>query len=361
MNGSPSVTAINLAFGPSAHKVLVSDGNFSFTSKAGRGTVVGVMGRSGCGKTTLLKLLAGLGRPQAGQLIIGPAENRCAYIPQHPIIFDDLSLKDNLYFFRRVRSHREHFCEKTLTDFSEILGCSDWLHSGESPAKLSGGERQRVSLLRALSIRPNILLLDEPCTGLDQPLKIQLLLEVRKVVNEARQLAIYVSHYPDELHLIGDHVLFFQPDNYHNRSTIICGTLDEMSRNPPTLEVAQSIGQDVINVVMAYIVDNELFFEKPDGKPGVKLQRGSAPNGAFWAGFGSSDVCISEEGIMVQEVVNTGKWVHARLGDRLWLVVARSRSHLDAPRLAFQSPIKLYCAKSRTLQHTARPISIEKH
>lgn len=142
-----------------------------FASQSQRGHVSAIMGPSGCGKTTLLKLIAGIECPQSGSVHTEPPEPCVSYLPQTVVLFDHLSPMENARLFQTVSARRSRFDERRFSTLSETLGVAEILRTSKSVREISGGQRQRLSLLRALSVNPDFLLLDEPCIGLDAEVK----------------------------------------------------------------------------------------------------------------------------------------------------------------------------------------------
>ena len=182
-----------------------------FTSE---GRVTALFGRSGAGKTTLVNLVAGLIRPDAGRIAIDgetlvdtergidlPAHRRrIGYVFQESRLFPHLSVRSNLLYGRRLtpRAHRWGSLAATV----DLLGIGHLL--SRRPAGLSGGERQRVALGRALLASPRLLLLDEPLAALDEARKADLLPYIERLRDEMRLPILYVSHSIDEVARIAD-------------------------------------------------------------------------------------------------------------------------------------------------------------
>lgn len=179
--------------------------------------VTAIFGASGAGKTSLLEIIAGLRRPNAGIVRIEgrvltdgtartfvTAERRAVgYVPQDGALFPHLSVRNNLRYGLAARDTRpagltlEHVC-----DVLEIAPLID-----RAIATLSGGEKQRVALGRALLAAPRLLLLDEPLAGLDTPLRERLLPYLARVRDEFAIPMLYVTHSPDEVMALCDEVL----------------------------------------------------------------------------------------------------------------------------------------------------------
>jgi len=194
---------------------LVAVDDVSLCVRSGENVVL--RGRSGSGKTTLLRLIAGLERPDAGQIYLDGAQVSGSARHQHPkrrqlgMVFQGLALWPHMsveahldFVLRpRCRSRRERQ-ERRLVWLERV-------HLIERrkafPHQLSGGERQRVALARALCIEPAILLLDEPMTGLDAELRAEVLALLQEVTLDRELTTLYVTHYPDEVAPLADRVL----------------------------------------------------------------------------------------------------------------------------------------------------------
>jgi putrescine transport system ATP-binding protein len=139
-----------------------------------------VLGRSGCGKTTLLKLLAGLHAPDRGRIVrrnvdvtTWPVERRdTVYIYQEPLLFPHLTVHENVAFGLRLRGTPETDVAVRVRHMLESLDLAP--HHDKAPHQLSGGQKQRVSFGRALIVNPAVLLLDEPFSSLDAETREQM-------------------------------------------------------------------------------------------------------------------------------------------------------------------------------------------
>ena len=176
------------------------------------GTVLALLGPSGCGKTTALRLISGFERPDAGTVevngrrvasataMVPPERRRVGLVFQDLALFPHLSVRDNVaYGIRRDPDHRVR-----TDELLEMVGLAG--DGGRMPHELSGGMQQRVALARALAPRPDVLLLDEPFSSLDQAMRTQLRAEVREILREARQSAIFVTHDQGEALTVADKV-----------------------------------------------------------------------------------------------------------------------------------------------------------
>jgi molybdate transport system ATP-binding protein len=172
--------------------------------------VLGVFGPSGSGKTSLLEAIAGIRRPDAGEMRIGdrilfssakkidlPARERhIGYVPQDALLFPNLDVKGNIRYGARSADF------ESLIAILDLQGLLD-----RRVTMLSGGEKQRVAIARALMTRPSILLLDEPLAGVDRERREVILPYILRIRKELHVPLIYVTHDEAELNSIADRVL----------------------------------------------------------------------------------------------------------------------------------------------------------
>lgn len=175
----------------------------------GQSEFVCLVGSSGCGKTTLLKLLAGLLEPTTGEISVNlkPSEDRlpCALVFQDHCVFPWLTVLENVAFGLEFKSMPRAERHERALEFIEQVGLGGF--STNYPNELSVGMRQRVSLARAFVARPQILLMDEPLAALDALTKLVLQEDLMKIWNQDRPLIVYVTHDLTEAILLGDRVL----------------------------------------------------------------------------------------------------------------------------------------------------------
>ena len=172
-------------------------------------------GASGSGKTTLLQCLAGLLRPDAGRIAcreavwfdaergvcLAPERRRLGYVFQDVRLFPHLSVRSNLLFGRRFRGPSG----VSFEDVVGLLGLGRLLH--RTPSDLSGGEKQRVAVGRALLACPELLLMDEPLTGLDRGKREEIMAYVKAIPERFGVPVLYVTHSDAERRFLADRVL----------------------------------------------------------------------------------------------------------------------------------------------------------
>jgi molybdate transport system ATP-binding protein len=176
--------------------------------------IVALFGRSGAGKTSLIRMLSGLLRPDAGRIAVAgrtlfddadatdvpPERRRLGYVFQEDRLFPHLSVHGNLtYGFKRAPRHERRI---GLDEVVALLGIEGVL--ARRPGDLSGGEKQRVALGRALLANPRLLLMDEPLANLDQPRKDEVLPFIERLRDELAIPIVYVSHAMEEIVRLAD-------------------------------------------------------------------------------------------------------------------------------------------------------------
>ena len=173
------------------------------------GTITAVLGTSGCGKTTLLRLLAGFDTADAGTIALhgctvddghrplAPEHRRIGYVPQEGGLFPHLSVADNIGFGLHRAARR-----RRVAELLDLVGLPDL--GARSPHQLSGGQQQRVALARALAPAPQLVLLDEPFSALDAGLRAQLRTDVATALRRSGTTAVLVTHDQDEALSIAD-------------------------------------------------------------------------------------------------------------------------------------------------------------
>ena len=176
------------------------------------GEIVSLLGPSGCGKTTLLRILAGLLQPSSGEvrfagasvLRLPPERRRAVLVFQKPLLFPYLTVGENIAFGLRMRRVPAREIQERV---AEALG---WVqlegYQDRSPATLSGGQEQRVSLARGLVTRPRVLLLDEPFSALDESLRAEMRLLLRRLHRELGMTTLFVTHDQVEAAMVADRV-----------------------------------------------------------------------------------------------------------------------------------------------------------
>lgn len=218
------------------------------------GAFVVLLGPTGAGKTTTLRLIAGLDRPDAGDIRIAgrsvladtPAQRDVAMVFQQYSLYPHLTVRDNLAFPLRspVLNWAEPDIARKVGEVAEVLRISHKLDN--KATQLSGGEMQRVSIGRALVRNPRIYLMDEPLSSLDAKLRADLRVELKRIHAELGATFLYVTHDQIEAMTMASHVGVLDQGRL-----VQFGTPREIYENPVSTYVASRLGQPRINLLPA--------------------------------------------------------------------------------------------------------------
>lgn len=208
-----------------------------------RGSLACLIGPTGCGKTTLLRVLAGFLRPDAGRVLIGgrdvtdmaPARRGIGFVYQDLALFDHMSVRGNVGFGLRARGVRGAELERRVKAMIERVGLAGF--GARRPTTLSGGQRQRVALARALVFEPDILLLDEPFAALDKNVRAQMQQEVRRLQQELGVTTILVTHDQQEAMRLADALVMMREGRIEQS-----GPPRELYSRPGTVFAARFLG-----------------------------------------------------------------------------------------------------------------------
>lgn len=180
------------------------------------GEFFSILGPSGCGKTTLLRILAGLTRPDSGRVLLGgeditrqaPYRRGCGMVFQSFALWPHLTAGENVVAGLRSRGVPKSACEEQVGEAFRAVRLSGY--ERRPVRELSGGQQQRVALARALILRPRLLLLDEPLSNLDAPLRNELRREMKFLARQARLTVVHVTHDPAEALEMADRVALME-------------------------------------------------------------------------------------------------------------------------------------------------------
>ncbi len=237
------------------------------------GELLALVGPSGCGKTTTLRLIAGLERPDSGEIQINgqvcngvpPHLRDIAFVFQSGALYPHMTVRDNLAFGLRVRKLPRSEMEQRLSRAVAMLELGDCL--GRFPHELSGGQTQRVALGRALVRRPAIFLLDEPLAHLDEPSRVHLRSWIRRVHEETQSAMLYVTHDQREALALGTRVAVMNQGSLQQ-----AGSPAEIYASPASSFVAAFIGSPPINLIPGELGGRgpDAWFE-PQNSDGIVL------------------------------------------------------------------------------------------
>src|SRR6266508_4774760 len=177
------------------------------------GSLTALLGPSGSGKSTLLRIIAGLERPDAGEVHIAeedvtghaPQERGIGFVFQHYAAFKHMTVHQNVAFGLKIRKRPKDEIKARVHELLELVQLEGYAH--RYPSQLSGGQRQRMGLARALAVDPKVLLLDEPFGALDARVRKELRVWLRRVHDETHTTTVIVTHDQEEAMEVADRVV----------------------------------------------------------------------------------------------------------------------------------------------------------
>ncbi|MDX1556898.1 MAG: ABC transporter ATP-binding protein, partial [Xanthomonadales bacterium] len=216
--------------------------NVSFQAREGE--LLTLIGASGSGKTSLLRIVAGLESADAGevrlgdvllnrgrQILVPPEKRHVGFVFQNHALFPHLKVEENVAFGLRGLPEQR----RRVADLLDMVGLT--AVAGRYPHQISGGERQRVALIRALATKPSLMLMDEPFSSLDHSLRNELRGETRRLIQQAGITTLFVTHDAEDALAISDRIVVLREGGVQQ-----IGTPDEIYHHPENHHVARSFG-----------------------------------------------------------------------------------------------------------------------
>ena len=330
-------------------KAKVCLDNVSFLFEAGN--IYTILGRTGAGKTELLRALMGLNPLTNGDIKLDnenitkrPIRDRdMSLVYQQFINYPHLSVLDNVVFPLRRQGKKKAEAQSLASTMLTTVGLGDFLH--RRPSQLSGGQQQRVALARAMVKQSRILMLDEPLANLDYKLREQLREEFpRLVADNQESVILYTTTEPREAMELGNTMIVM-----HDGEIIASGPPADLFAHPPTKDTASVISDPPISFISGFVRGQVLYFGEgqlapseglrlpPDGPVTIALRPDAIePDGAFTAKIGLSEFSGSQtiihldfdfgRAIMMVEGIETFK-----SGDNLSISIQAEQIMLFAP------------------------------
>jgi len=277
------------------------------------GEFVAILGPSGCGKSSTLRMIAGLEDITKGEILfddkvvnnMSPAQRNIALAFESYALYSPLNVYENIAFSLRAAKVGKEEIDRRVREVCEMFDLTAIMK--KKPSAISGGQQQRVSLARALVRKPNIFLLDEPLSHVDQRTRADIRARIKFMHDREKITTIYVTHDQEEAVSLADRVLVM---NYGEIQQF--GSIDDLWNRPANLFVAGFIGEPAINLIEGTLDGDSVHIgsvrwelgRKPKTGPG-KVMVGFRPN--------KIDVSVSPaenglEGIVtVQEFMGTEK------------------------------------------------------
>ena len=250
------------------HQNVLTNFNLNIES----GEIISVVGSSGSGKTTLLRLISGLEMPDNGQItlkneivnssniFIRPEDRDCSLVFQDYALFPNMSMRQNIYFGKNSINNKEKIEE--LIEITEIKSIME-----KFPHQCSGGEQQRVALVRSLAINPSLVLMDEPLSNLDQSLKANMALVIRKLLKKFKITAIIVTHDIMDAMEMSDRIVVI------DKGVVMQdGLPNELYNNPQSKNIALLFGETNFIPLEMFPKSKNKFFDAETKKDWVSIR-----------------------------------------------------------------------------------------
>jgi putative spermidine/putrescine transport system ATP-binding protein len=237
----------------------------SLSLEVPEGEFISLLGGSGCGKTTTLRMIAGFEAPSEGRVLIGgsdvtavpPNRRGVGMVFQNYALFPNMSVRDNIAYGLEAARGKAAAIDARVAEMLALIHMDDL--GDRFPHQLSGGQQQRVALARALAIRPRVLLLDEPLSALDAKIRVRLRSEIRAIQRQLGITTIYVTHDQEEALSLSDRVAVMKEGKIEQ-----IGAPFEIYNRPATPFVGSFIGS--LNVLSAIVLDPQGGAVSVDGQ-----------------------------------------------------------------------------------------------
>ena len=308
-----------------------------------------LLGPSGCGKTTTLLCIAGLLKPNKGEIRMGetilsssesdiftrPQNRDAAMVFQDYAIYPHMTVFKNIAFPLKIRRMDKSKIESKVRDVSQRLGISKLLD--RKPKQLSGGQRQRVALARAMVRDPKIFLMDEPLSNLDAKLRVYARAELKKLHEEMGTTIVYVTHDQMEAMSMGDRIAILNDGVLEQ-----VGTPKEIYENPKNLFVAGFIGNPPINIIEGTLIERngefivEFGFSSYQLSSGIEIMK-KTKKPEIMLGIRPENITITKESrenaiqaeVTVVEPLGRENIFHLKVKDKPLIAVSISNKDLN--------------------------------
>ena len=206
VNKKISVININKKFNG---QIVLEDISFDINE----GEFVSILGSSGCGKTTLLKILIGIEQSDTGEIFLDgedithnpPSKRGMGLVFQNYALFPNMNVWNNVAYALKARRLPKEEIKQRVDDVLAVVGLTDF--ANKKPSKMSGGQQQRVAIARTLALNPDIILFDEPMAALDADIRMALRKEIKELQKKLNKTMIYVTHDQEEAFSMSDKIL----------------------------------------------------------------------------------------------------------------------------------------------------------
>ena len=263
-----------------------------------KGEFIVFVGSSGCGKSTTLRMIAGLEEITKGELLIngeyandkGPREREVAMVFQSYALYPQMSVYDNLAFGLTLQGVDEDVIEQKVQNVARILGLTDYLD--RMPRALSGGQRQRVAVGRAIIRKVGVFLMDEPLSNLDAKQRVTMRAEIAQIHRETGATTIYVTHDQVEAMTLADRIVIMKEGRVQQ-----IGTPYELYFKPVNLFVAGFIGEPPMNFIRSTVRGGciEIAGQKLDITPNLASRAAEYEGKDVYFGFRPENISLGSK------------------------------------------------------------------
>ena len=293
-----------------------------------------LLGSSGCGKTTLLRMTAGLETVTSGNLLIDgkrmnevhPRDRDIAMVFQNYALYPTMPVWENIGFSLEVKKLPKPEIRKRVEEAAAVLGLSDYLD--RYPRELSGGQRQRVAMGRAMVRDAKVFLFDEPLSNLDAKLRAHMRVEIRQLHNRLGTTTIYVTHDQIEAMTMADKIVLMKDGKIEQM-----GSPDEMFDKPGSVYVADFIGTPAINFLHGSVEEGHTFVSGEFRLPLPAEARARAGT-QVTCGLRPSDLNLTPGGpisgpVLLAEKTGVEQNIHLGIGEGDFVVTAPRDVHVS--------------------------------
>jgi len=321
------------------------------------GTFNVLLGPTLAGKTSLLRVAAGLDQPSSGQIFMGEQDltgvavkkRSIAFVYQQFINYPTLSVFDNIASPLKIAGLRKPDILSRVEKIADLLSISPMLK--RKPLELSGGQQQRVALARALVREADLVLLDEPLANLDYKLREELRTELPRLFKETGSIVVYATTEPEEALLLGGNITLL-----HEGRVMQTGPTLDVYRAPKTLAAARTFSDPPLNSVAATRADNKMWL---GGLGTAYRDQLTMPDGSYHVGFRAHHLHVKNPGngaievaatVRVTEITGSESFIHVdALGERWTALTHGVHHHNPGDSISlFLNPadFMLFCADS---------------
>ena len=260
------------------------------------GETLSVLGPSGCGKTTLLRVIAGLLKPDSGDITydgvplqtIPMAERGIGMVFQSYALFPHMAARENIGFYDIVRHQPERIPER-IRHIVEVMGVDITHLLSRKPPTLSGGEQQRIAVARCLAREPKLFLFDEPLSNLDAKLRVETRMQLNRLLRHYQITSVYVTHDQTEAIALAHRIAIMRAGKIEQ-----IGTAHALYETPANAFVAQFFGTPPMNLFLGHVFGDAWEgkgFQVSSIRPGLRQGQ------AVWLGIRPECIELDDHGI----------------------------------------------------------------